>query len=226
MTCKLAAAGLCSAILLAVPSPASASRPATAEEKAAVSAEYLASPACSKVIVSERDPRYARWDFDPIDETCDFPGLDFGVARRDGTGWRDVGLESENDVCPTVPLPTEAGVELRACRRPSRHTYITNYLNGRALFKPRKLPHGAHSFLGPLRWRGWDSLVARARGVLDYSDRFATFKAPIRLRAYRVRFCGTRRVYTRLRLTFVRSADRRRYPHFQETRKSECPSRR
>jgi hypothetical protein len=226
MKYKLLAAAVCSAILLAVPWSASAARPATVEEKAAVSAIYAAPPDCSKVVVSERRSRYARWDFVPSD-SCEPTGNGFGIARRDDSGqWRDFYQASDSsDACPTTPLPTTVGVELRACTRPSRHIYITNFLSQRALIEPRQLPHGAHSFLGPLRWRGWDRPVARARGVLVYSDRTATLKAPIRLRAFRVRFCGAKRIYTRLALTFVRTADSRRYPHFVETRRSGCPSR-
>jgi hypothetical protein len=80
---------LYSAILLGVPAAASAARPATAEEKAAVSAVYTTSPDCSEVIVSERNPEYARWDFVPSD-TCQALGNGFGIARRDTSGqWRD-----------------------------------------------------------------------------------------------------------------------------------------
>jgi len=222
--CSIVAAVVCSAILFVVPAAASAARPATPEEKTAVSALYDATADCSNVIVSERSSRYARWDFVPS-TTCDPTSNGFGVARRDESGsWRDVYQASDStDACPTTPLPTEAGVELRACSRPSRHIYITNFLTQRPLFKPRQLPHGAHSFLGPLRWRGWDRSVAAASGLLDYTDRTSRFKAPIRLRASRVRFCGARRMYSRLTLTFVRSADRRRYRHFAGPTTLRCP---
>ena len=127
------------------------------------------SPECSKVVVSERDPRYARWDFVP--SACDPTADGFGIARRDESGrWRDVYQASDwREACPTTPLPTKVGVELRACAKPSRHIYITNFSSRRARFKPRRLPHGAHSSLDRLRWRGWDRRVARARGVLDYN---------------------------------------------------------
>jgi len=225
MNSKLSAAVFCAAILVAVPSAANAARSATEAEKAAVSAVYETAPECSKVVVSERSDRYARWHF-AISEGCEPTADGFGIARRDDAGrWRNVYQASEgSDACPTTPLPTEVGVELRACSRPSRHLYITNFATGRALFKPRRLPHGAHSFLGPLRWRGWDRSVATASGFLDYSDRTASFKYPIRLRASRVRFCGARRIYTRLTLRFVRSADRRRVPHFEGRLGTlECP---
>ncbi len=226
MNCKLVAAAFCSAGLLGVASSASASRPATVEEQTAVSAVYEATPDCSKVIVSERNSRYARWDFLP-GGACEPTSNGFGITRRDDGGkWRDVYQASEgSDACPTTPLPTEVGVELRACSRPSRHIYITNLLSQRALVKPRRLPHGAHSFLGPLRWRSWDRSVATASGVLDYADRTARFKAPIRLRASRVRFCGATRIYSRLTLTFVRSVHRRRYAHFAGPTTIGCPER-
>src|SRR5215210_4693261 len=123
------AVAFCSVILLAAPAAASAARPATTEEKAAVSSIYTPYPECSEVVVSERDPRYARWDFVPGD-TCEPTGNGFGIARRGANGvWRDYYQASDNgDPCPLTPLPTEVGVELRACRRPSRHIYITNFL--------------------------------------------------------------------------------------------------
>ena len=224
MNSKLLQTAACTAILLAVPSVASAARPATGQETTAISTLYGATPDCSRVIVSERSSRYARWEFVASD-TCEPTSNGFGIARRDDSStWRDVYQASESsDACPTTPLPTEVGVELRACSRPSRHVYITNFLNQRALVKPGKLPHGAHSFLGSLRWRGWDRSIAIATGVLDYSDRSAQFKAPVRLRASRVRFCGARRIYTRLTLTFVRPGDRRRTPHFQGPTTTRCP---
>ena len=228
MNSKLSAALFCAAILVAVPSTANAARLATEAEKAAVSAVYETAPECSTVFVSERSNRYARWQF-AISEGCQPTADGFGIARRDDAGlWRNVYQASEgSDACPTAPLPTEVGVELQACSRPSRHLYISisNFLNERALFKPRRLPHGAHSFLGRLRWRGWDRSVATASGFLDYSDRTESFRYPIRLRASRVRFCGARRIYDRLTLRFVRSADRRRVPHFEGPlpTNDECP---
>jgi len=224
MNYPVVAATFCSAIVLALPSVASAARPATAVERAAVSAVYGSVANCSAVIVSERSSRYARWEFVPSD-TCEPQSNGFGIARRDDSGmWRDVYQASEaSDACPTTPLPTEVGVELGACARPSTHIYITNFLSQRELFKPRRLPHGAHSFLGALRWRGWDRSIASGSGVLDYADRTVRFKAPIRLRASRVRFCGAKRTYTRLSLVFVRAADRRRYGHFEAPTTLACP---
>ena len=224
MNRKLAVAVVSSVAVLVGPSQAAASRPASNEEATAISALYETSAGCSKVIVSERDSRYARWDF-VASEFCEPTSNGFGIARRDdGGGWSDVYQASEgSEACPTTPLPTEVGVELRACERPSRHVYIINLLSHRALVKPRRLPHGAHSFLGSLKWRGWDRSTAAASGVLDYADRTTRFKAPIRLRVSRVRFCGATRIYTRLTLTFVRSADRRRYPHFEGPSTTGCP---
>ncbi len=226
MRCKFLPAAVVLAVLSVTPASAWAARPATAEEQAAVLAVYGTSPDCSQVTVSERDGRYARWDF-VASETCEPAGNGFGVARRGDDGkWVDVYQASEDsDACPTTPLPTEVGVELRACSRQSKDLYITHFLSERALVKPRKLPHGAHSFLGPLRWRGWGRSVTTASGVLDYADRTARFKAPIRLRASRVRFCGAKRVYRRLTRRFVRAADRRRYPHFEGATRLGCPQR-
>jgi hypothetical protein len=65
MNPKAVAAALYSAVFLAAPAAASAARPATADEKAAVSAVYATSPDGSDVIVSERTSRHARWDFVP-----------------------------------------------------------------------------------------------------------------------------------------------------------------
>ncbi len=136
-------------VLLAA--PAWAARPATPEEQAAVAAVYETSPDCSQVTVSERDGRYARWDF-AASESCEPTGNGFGIARRGDGTWADVYQASEDsDPCPTTPLPTEVGVELRACLKPSKDVYTSRTVSERALVKPRGLPHGAHSFLGPLR---------------------------------------------------------------------------
>jgi hypothetical protein len=132
--------------------------------------------------------------------------------------WRDVYQASEgSDACPTTPLPTGVGVDLRACARPSKHTYLLSYFNGEALLKPRTLPHGAHSVRSRCGGSGGGRSVAAASGYLDYSDADTRFKAPIRLRASGVRFCGRKRIYRRLTLRLVRAADRRRYPHFEDS---------
>lgn len=221
---KPLAAAWASLLLLVMPATAGASRSATVEEAAAISAVYETDPECSEIVVSERDSRYARWRFTVSDE-CEPLGDGFGIARRDDNGaWHDVYQASDpSDPCPVTPVPTEPGVELGACAKPSKNAHIRNFATDRLVVKPRKLPHGAHSFLGRLRWRGWNRVVATASGVLDYEDRTASFKSKIRLRASRVRFCGTKRTYTRMSLTFVRAADRRRFGHFEGTLKLECP---
>ncbi len=213
-----------SLVVLLLPSTAAASRPATADEEAAISAIYETSPECSEVVVSERDSRYARWRF-TVSSDCEPLGDGFGIARRDDNGaWHDIYQASDpSDPCPVTPVPTAPGVELGACAKPSKNTHIRNFITDRLTVKPRKLPHGAHSFLGRLRWRGWNREVAKASGVLDYEDAYDSFKAKIRLRASRVRYCGTKRTYTRLSLTFVRSADRRRFGHFEGPLKLGCP---
>jgi hypothetical protein len=183
-----------------VAAEASAARPATGEENPVVSVVYATAPECSGVAASERNWRFGGWDF-AVGADCQPTGDGFGKARRDNGGrWR--GFYQA---------------------RQSRRIYLTNYLNRRPLVRPRRYPYGAHAELRSLRWRGWNRRVARARGVMDYADRTGTFRAPILLRAFRVRRCGTRRIYSRLGLRFVRSAHRRRYRALEGRMRLPCP---
>jgi hypothetical protein len=194
------AAALCCGSLLAVAVEVSEARPVTGEEKAAGSAAYGASPVCSHLAVSGRHRRFTRSD-PVVSANCQPTGDGFGTARRDNGGrWRG----------------------FYQARR-SRRIYLTNYLSLRPLVRPRRYPYGAHAELRSLRWRGWNRRVARARGVMDYADRTLTLRAPIRLRAFRVRRCGTRRIYSRLGVRFVRSADRRRYRGLETRFRLPCP---
>src|SRR3712207_9591328 len=69
-------------------------RSASPDEAATISAVYGVDPECSIVEVSERNPRYARWDVDL--DACEPVGNGFGIARQDETGaWQDVYQRSE-----------------------------------------------------------------------------------------------------------------------------------
>jgi hypothetical protein len=215
----------CLAALLVVPGSALAARPATTEELAAVSAVYGTAPECSRVVVSQRGAGYARWDF-VYNDGCDPQGNGFGIAGQGDDGsWTDLYQASEpSDPCPLTGLPTEIGVELRACSRPSRNIFITNYASGRRTFKPRQLPNGAHSGVISMRWRGWNRSVASGHGTFTYSDAYETSKAPVRVRAWRIHYCGAARYYTRFSVRFVRGADRRHYGrYFEQTMRLGCP---
>src|SRR4051812_5369002 len=103
------------------PAGASAARPGTDEETAAISAVYGFGPACSQGLISDRDSSYARWDY-VFNEGCEPFGDAFAIAHLGDDGqWRDIFQTSgPGDPCPLTPLPTDVGIELRGCSRPSR----------------------------------------------------------------------------------------------------------
>jgi hypothetical protein len=102
---------------------------------------------------------------------------------------------------------------------------MTNYASGRRTYKPRVLPNGAHSAVVLMRWRGWNRTVATGHGTFTYSDAYESSKAPVRVRAWRVRYCGATRYYTRFSLRFVHASDRRHYGRFfEQVTRLSCPA--
>lgn len=104
--------------------------------------------------------------------------------------------------------------------QPAQRTYLLGLKGLRV--KPTRLFHGAHSFLADVRWRRWGSTAARGRGVMVYDDAYLSLRAPIRLRASRVRLCGSKRTYQQARITFVRERDHRKYPALEGVRPYGC----
>jgi len=105
--------------------------------------------------------------------------------------------------------------------RLSRRVYVPRGL--RLVYRPRLLVHGAHSELRDLRWRRWGRKTTTARGVLDYSDASARFRAPIRVRLSNIGTCGRKRTYLRQTITFLRDSDRRRWGALDGTTRLLCP---
>lgn len=124
--------------------------------------------------------------------------------------------------CSNVsPVPERIGVDLDVCRALSKRVYIPRF--DRLVYKPRLIVYGAHAGLRNLRWRAWGRKTAMARGVMDYSDRTLSFRAPIHVKVSRIRACGVKRTYLRMTVTFDRGSDRRRHGALDGTTRFVCP---
>ncbi len=194
-----------------VTTAAVAARPATPSEREMVSKLYDASPECSRVVISDVSPRYARWQLTPS-LSCEQTIDGFAIARRDDTGrWRDVYQASEgSDACPLTPLPTAVGVELGACSKPSRHTYLSTFRGLK--IRPSRLDYGTRNQLLGLRWKQWGSTTSTATGTFFYNDRVPSirFRVPVRVTVSKRSYCRAKRTYLRFKVSAIRARDRDR----------------
>jgi hypothetical protein len=136
------------------------------------------------------------------------------VLKADGTGrFTEVTAGSDFGFCPVAGVPAAIAEDFGLCRtvRPTRHTYVFDFLAERLRFKPRRLPQGAHGLYGSVRWSSWTRTQARGRAVLDYADAYEQFRVPVRVRLYRARQCQNGVwIFTRRKVTAVRAQDRKR----------------
>jgi hypothetical protein len=74
--------------------------------------------------------------------------------------------------------------------------------------KPRDIKLYSGAYLEHLRWRAWGASTARAAGdELDIDKTTSPYRGltnPVRVRAYRLRRCGTKRVYRKLSVHFTK----------------------
>lgn len=207
---------LASALILALASTASAqARPGTASETAAVAALYGFAPECTALVVSDRDPTYARLDFVPS-VSCEQTSNGFGIARRNSTGrYVDVYQASESsEACPAVDIPTNVGLELKACSRPSKHTYLSTFRGLQD--RPARLDYGTRNQLLRLRWKQWGKSTATATGTFFYNDANpgVAFRIPVRVTVSKRTYCGAKRTYLRFKVSAVRRRDRSKIAGF------------
>jgi len=164
---------------------------------------------CAVAIVSTVDQRFGAVRANDVVGCPESSG--FSAVRRAGSGWEEVGVTSKEVTarCPDE-VPARAGRDLLLCRRA-----VTSIA-----CLPASPPPGAkralrvqparcatRSFaLASLRWRGWGSQNAYARGSLRGAG-------AVRVRAYRPRSCASGdRVYTRLKTRTARGVKTTRLP--------------
>lgn len=95
----------------------------------------------------------------------------------------------------------------------------------RFLYKPAKLPIGAHGFVEGIRWGRWGGRTATGRGTFDYADATLQFRAPVRVVLSQRKRCGGKRAYLGQRLLPVRRSDARRLRAFGRLWTGVCPNR-
>jgi hypothetical protein len=211
--CVLAIGGL----LVVLPTSAYARRAATFEQKSGIVAGFEQRTAhsdlsCYRVFISTADESWASLAFGALapDESIeDFearcPEAANGLAmmhRRGGSWGYEIDAGSDTSTCPLEPVPTRVALDLRACVR----AYV--YYGTSFLYRPRVLPVSAHAVLTRLRWRHWGRDAASAAATYDYVDAYAAFRVPVRVRASHLVWCGTKKVYERVRITPVTASHR------------------
>lgn len=184
---------------LAVVPAAQARRAATPVERQAMAVAAGIPAQCAVAVVSTVDQGYGSVR---ASDTVGCPESGgYSAVRRTGAAWEEVGVISK-DVTARCPddVPVRAAHDLLLCRRP-----VTS-LSCRSLkVRPTRCAAGSVSLRG-LRWRGWGSANAFARGV-------QRGKGAVRVRAYRPRACPSGdRVYTRLKTRTSRGVKVTRLP--------------
>jgi hypothetical protein len=212
---KRSAVALAFAALAIGAAPAGAARPATAEETAQIARDLKLRPECTVATISEATgdgSLFARIVFADTDGCPTGDG--FLTADNAATypgSWLE-GFSANADglpSCEVYEVPAAVGRDLGVCDPRPAKTYFSA-LNGLE-YKPKRFSQGAHGVYMGLRWQRWTRTVAVGRGTLDYADAYERFRVPVRVRLYRVRFCGDgSRYFTRRKVTAVHVRDRRR----------------
>jgi len=209
------------AVLTLLPASAIASRAPTPPEAIAIAKPAGFPAQCLSIQVATVASGWALATLTNV-EPCPM-GNGIEILRLTAAGWvlRYEGA-SDPGPCSWIPeVPAAVGIDLGACLALSKRVYIPR--GDHVVYKPKLLAYGAHAGLIKLHWRRWGHSVAKARGIMDYSDRSLSFRAPIRARVSRIRPCGVKRSYRRMRVTFDRAADRRRYGALDGGTRFTCP---
>ena len=142
------------------------------------------------------------------------------VAEIVGRGWKRLPggrkvaqwrAKGAGDVCerperyPNGWLTRNRGFRVNFDTREKVYFYDTR---DRRLRKPEIVYFGAHERIFKLRWRSWDGKRARARGIYPVNDcrpncaEGHITNYPVRVKLSKVRQCGSRFRYLRIRWTF------------------------
>ena len=213
------------ALGLVVPAVGSAHRDPLPDERRALLEAVDAPPdsQCYGISVSTaRDGWASVWPFADCAPDWD----DQVIVLRARLSWEVVAeWQSGTAVCPPA-VPSDVGQDLRwgavsACLPASRRVYVPR--GGRLSYRPSYLVQGAHGVFENLRWQRWGTTRASGRGFLFYSDRYSTFRLPVRIALSRRRPCGTRRTYRRITIRAARARDRARLRFTTGTSALRCP---
>ena len=191
---------------------ASADRPATESERAAVERDIAIDPYCVwSLRISSVDSAWGRIDADPDECGGDIKMPESVVNLRDSSWFAYSWIGMPGDICEdTEPVPHKVADDLGLCHiyvaRPQELLPCEDRRDSLVLYlhRPRRCDVAAPSQsyglvvnLRDLRWRGWGSSIATARAT--ESGR------AVRVRAWRLRkLCGDidgSRAYTRLRVS-------------------------
>ena len=220
---KIAVALMVSVLIAAATaSSAAASRLPTPGEHAQLAATANTVPPCVDARVATVQAGWARVQFTNVDGCPQGNGLAVLQFATGNWATRYNGPDDPVGPCTDIDgVPAAVALDLALCRALSKRVYIPR--GDHVVYKPRLIIYGAHAGLLNLRWQGWGRGVATARGVMDYSDRTLTFRAPIRVRVSQIKPCGIKRTYLRMTVTFDRASDRRKYTALDGVTSFRCP---
>lgn len=206
-------------LVLAMSSPAMASREATPDELQQMAAALSTDARCIIVTVSTVNPAIAAVEI-PSRPACPV-GSGYLILERDGDGWHYSFAGSAGERCQAWQhtIGSRVALDLGVCARPRPRWYIPcGDSRGTEVVTLRTRPRACNNadressnattwILKRLRWSTWGGKVARARGLKFYAKRYPGYSGrPVRVRAFRVsRMCGLdQQFYTRLRFTLPR----------------------
>jgi hypothetical protein len=196
---------------LVIVATASAARPATAPELAAMAASRGLDPACMTATVSTVDATWARMQALTSPPATCVVGDGFFLLHLSGGAWRDVEEAGETFPCPAAGVPLAVGRDLGVCRAARTYLLCLPAGSNETLRLPKVRPTACVT-LGPqdafagaanlarLDWRHWGSATATATGR-ERGFHLPLENIPVRVVAFRRRVadCGDY-VYTRLRV--------------------------
>ena len=196
---------------LTVSGVASASRPASEAERAAVADKLAVRAECVAVTLSTVDLSWALVRRDRAATGCDEAfGNGFAIVHRDGEAWSRVADGSDEFAPCAASVPVAVGHDLGVCR--VRRAYLLcadrSARARRRRFRPRacntlapRQPFATAVNLAHLRWRHWGEATATARGI-ERGFHLPLSNVAARVRAYgRRKGCHGDFVYTRVRVS-------------------------
>lgn len=216
-------------VALAVPASAQASRSATPNEAAAVSAARGQPAECSIVTVSTRDPVWATWRADA--DRCEPGGDGVAVLVFDDSGWQTVTTVPDDpggrpycsdDPVELAEIPAPIQRDLGLCDPTLPDVVVPTFDRPELHFaaRPRKLGIGSRGVMLRIRWSRWTRTEGVGRAMFDYRDAVEPFRARVRLRFYRRVTCDDgRRIFTRLKVTGATRRDQRRVAFLRVVRR-------
>lgn len=208
---------LSGALLLAAPTYAQASRPATQAEHEVITRATGITPACALITFSTVDPSFA---VQRLSSAGGCPGGNtYVVMQATAAGaYQASFFGSGRERCPIEGIPTAVAVDLGICAQPPPKVYLT--IGKKFSERPSSLRLTKRRTITKLRWSKWGGTTAQARGSYRKSSKKRSVKVTVSLSGRETCSDG-RRIYTRIKISAPRGSG---LPFARGGRWAKCPA--